>query len=130
MMYFLHSPAAPLSVHVHECIFLTHNTLPMPPRPPPPPKKAITASYLDHERLVWEQLSGLVRDAAWLESYIAATMLIVKEAAQGVAIALGPSKQPLPAYRDRRDRARVEYGGVADNIDVIAELAPVSRCHC
>jgi hypothetical protein len=31
---------------------------------------------------VWEQLSGLVRDAAWLESYIVATMLLVKETMQ------------------------------------------------
>jgi hypothetical protein len=43
---------------------------------------ALTASYGDQERLVWEQLSGLVRDAAWLESYIVATMLLVKEAMQ------------------------------------------------
>jgi hypothetical protein len=31
---------------------------------------------------VWEQLSGLVTDAAWLESYAAAAMIKVKEAFQ------------------------------------------------
>ncbi|WIA23090.1 hypothetical protein OEZ85_001433 [Tetradesmus obliquus] len=88
--------------------------------------RALLESYEDQERLVWEQLSGLVTDAAWLESYAAATMLKVKEAFQlsglvtdaawlesyaaatmlkvkeafqGVAMALGASKQPLPAYR-------------------------------
>jgi hypothetical protein len=39
-------------------------------------------SYRDQERLLWEQLSGLVTDAAWLESYAAAAMLKVKETMQ------------------------------------------------
>jgi hypothetical protein len=43
---------------------------------------ALLESYEDQERLVWEQLSGLVTDAAWLESYAAAAMLKVKEAFQ------------------------------------------------
>jgi hypothetical protein len=45
-------------------------------------RTALTLSYEDQERLVWEQLSGLVTDAAWLESYAAATMVKVKEALQ------------------------------------------------
>jgi hypothetical protein len=43
---------------------------------------ALLESYEDQERLVWEQLSGLVTDAAWLESYAAAAMIKVKEAFQ------------------------------------------------
>ena len=34
------------------------------------------------EQLVFEQLSGLVRDAAWFKSYMAAAMLVMKEAMQ------------------------------------------------
>lgn len=48
------------------------------------------ASYQDQERLLWEQLSGLVTDAAWLESYAAAAMLKVKETMQ--------VRQGLPAH--------------------------------
>lgn len=39
---------------------------------------------------MWEQLSGLVTDAAWLESYAAATMLKVKEAFQVLAACGSP----------------------------------------
>lgn len=41
-------------------------------------------------------------------------------------LCLGPTKQPLPTHRHRRDRPRVEYGALADNIDLVRELAPVS----
>jgi hypothetical protein len=43
---------------------------------------ALLESYEDQERLVWEQLSGLVTDAAWLESYAAAVIIKFKEAFQ------------------------------------------------
>jgi hypothetical protein len=46
-------------------------------------------SYADQERLLWEQLSGLVTDAAWLESYAGAAMLKVKETMQVRSRCLG-----------------------------------------
>ncbi|GBF88618.1 hypothetical protein Rsub_01333 [Raphidocelis subcapitata] len=85
---------------------------------------AYVDSFREQERLVFEQLSGLVRDAAWLESYCAAALLVVKEAVQAAALCLGPTKQPLPTHRTRRDPARVEYGGLADNTPLVTELAP------
>jgi hypothetical protein len=87
--------------------------------------RAIVESYEDQERLVWEQLSGLVTDAAWLESYAAATMIKAKEAMQGVAVALGPSKQPLPAYRPKPGMSSsVPYGEVGANIKLIKQMSP------
>lgn len=53
-----------------------------------PPAAAAEASYNEQEQLVWETLSGLVRDAAWLKSYVAATLLAVKETLQ-VRLVLG-----------------------------------------
>ena len=50
--------------------------------PPPHTHTALMDSYADQERLLWEQLSGLVTDAAWLESYAGAAMLKVKETMQ------------------------------------------------
>lgn len=44
---------------------------------------------------------------------------------QAAALCLGPTKQPLPTHRTRRDPGRVEYGGLANNIPLITELAPV-----
>lgn len=46
---------------------------------------------------------------------------------QAVAMCLGPTKQPLPTHRQRRDRAHVPYGGIGANTHLVAELAPV-RC--
>jgi hypothetical protein len=55
-----------------------------------PVSSALMDSYRDQERLLWEQLSGLVTDAAWLESYAAAAMLKVKETMQvGASIGEG-----------------------------------------
>lgn len=65
------------SDHHRPDLLSSHTRTHLPPTP-----TALTASYGDQERLVWEQLSGLVRDAAWLESYIVATMLLVKETMQ------------------------------------------------
>lgn len=48
--------------------------------------------------MLYEQLSGLCRDAAWLKSYIAASEVITKEAMQIATVGLGPSKQPLPSF--------------------------------
>jgi hypothetical protein len=75
------------------------------------------------------QLSGLARDAAWLESYIAGAMLVVKEAVQAAALCLGPTKQPLPTHR-KALAAGVRHGAVADNAPLIAELAPVGWVSC
>jgi hypothetical protein len=44
---------------------------------------------------------------------------------QGAALMLGPTKQPLPAYKAHRDRAAVEYGGIAHNMPLVAQMAPV-----
>ncbi len=43
-------------------------------------------SYQEMEQLVWEHLAGLCRDSAWLKSYIAAALLITKEAVQVCAL--------------------------------------------
>jgi hypothetical protein len=46
---------------------------------------------------------------------------------QGVALALGPSKQPLPAFRERSyTSSTLQYGDVGENVAVIREMAPVS----
>jgi hypothetical protein len=42
----------------------------------------VEASFKEQEQLVWEQLSGLVRDAAWLKSYVVSSLLVFKEAMQ------------------------------------------------
>eukprot|EP00879_Flechtneria_rotunda_P000161 GHRR01000231.1.p1 GENE.GHRR01000231.1~~GHRR01000231.1.p1 ORF type:complete len:691 (+),score=298.64 GHRR01000231.1:288-2360(+) len=86
--------------------------------------RAILESYEDQERLVWEQLCGLVTDAAWLESYAAAAMLKVKEAMQGVALALGASKQPLPAYRGAGAPSVARYGEIGGNQPLIQQMSP------
>jgi hypothetical protein len=38
---------------------------------------------------------------------------------------MGHTKQPLPTHRMRRDRTRVEFGGIGDNSYLVTELAPV-----
>lgn len=49
---------------------------------------------------------------------------------QGVAVALGPSKQPLPAYRSsvyqEATGGRTRYGDIGDNLPLIAQMSPVS----
>lgn len=49
----------------------------------------------------------------------------VPSTSQGAALMLGPTKQPLPAYKASRDRAAVEYGGLAHNMPLVAQMAPV-----
>ncbi len=49
--------------------------------------------------------------------------------AQGGALALGPCKQPLPAYPNRRSKS-LRYGEIGDNIDLIKEFSPVSWLWC
>ena len=75
---------------------------------------------------MWEQLSGLVRDAAWLEAYGAAVMLLVKETMQAAVLVMGPTKQPVPGYLHARDKG-VAYGEVAGNLDLVRQMGPVSE---
>ncbi len=37
---------------------------------------------MEQEQLVFEQLSGLVRDAAYFKSYVAAALLVIKDTLQ------------------------------------------------
>ncbi|MEW5313821.1 MAG: hypothetical protein WDW38_005358 [Sanguina aurantia] len=83
--------------------------------------EAVQASYNEQEQLVWEQLAGLVRDAAWLKSYMAGAFLVVKEALQAAAVALGPCKQPLPGYGLEVSSAN-EYGAMGENGSLIASV--------
>lgn len=80
-------------------------------------------TYEEQERLVWEQLSGLVRDAAWLKSYVAGAILVVKESLQGAAAGLGESKQPLPGFELLSGLAQ---GSIADNMHYIERMPTVS----
>ncbi|KAF8056124.1 zntD [Scenedesmus sp. PABB004] len=106
--------------------------------------RAVLESYEDQERLVWEQLSGLVVDGSWLESYAAAVMAGPRArgadargrprhaaARQGVALALGPSKAPLPAFRSGPYAAAAggggraqHYGAVGDHTAVLSQMSP------
>ncbi|MEW5300709.1 MAG: hypothetical protein WDW36_003619 [Sanguina aurantia] len=86
--------------------------------------EAVQASYNEQEQLVWEQLAGLVRDAAWLKSYMAGAFLVVKEALQAAAVALGPCKQPLPGYGLEVSSAN-EYGAMGG--ERVADRACPSR---
>lgn len=83
---------------------------------------AIRASYEEQERLVYEQLSGLCRDAAWLKSYIASSLIISKEALQTVVVTMGPTKQPLPSFGVERAVVK-EHGAVASN-EALAAAGP------
>lgn len=76
---------------------------------------------------MWEQLSGLVRDAAWLKSYLVGSLLLFKEMMQATLLALGPTKQPLPGFGAARTGAlhMPEYGAVGDNIQVVSQMVQV-----
>ncbi len=79
---------------------------------------------------MWEQLSGLVRDAAWLKSYLVGALLVFKEMMQAALLALGPTKQPLPGFGAARTGALpvAEYGAVGDNtLLAFGEMAQVGR---
>ncbi len=85
---------------------------------------------------MYEQLSGLCRDASWLKSYIASALLISKETFQASALALGPTKQPLPSFGLERAIVK-EHGAVSDNTALAAgmpkvgpEAAAGSGCWC
>lgn len=71
------------------------------------------------------QLSGLCRDAAWLKSYIVSSLCLTKEAMQVSVVGLGATKQPLPSFGAERCKVR-EHGELKDNVDLAAELPPVS----
>ncbi|PNH06117.1 hypothetical protein TSOC_007554 [Tetrabaena socialis] len=51
--------------------------------------EAVQVSYREQEELVWEHLSGLVRDAAWLKAFVAGSMLDIKEALQALVLCSG-----------------------------------------
>jgi hypothetical protein len=82
---------------------------------------AAKRSFDEVERLLYEQLSGLCRDASWLSAYMAAAQLAVKEAMQKSVISLGPSKQPIPSFRHRQ----AEHGAVAENGELAAQMPEV-----
>ncbi|KAG2429029.1 hypothetical protein HXX76_011271 [Chlamydomonas incerta] len=82
--------------------------------------EAVQSTYREQEDLVWQHLSGLVRDAAWLKAFVAGAMLSVKDALQATAIALGPCKLPLPAFP--RFNAGGEYGSIGDPSPLIADV--------
>ena len=53
---------------------------PSPPRPALP--AAVLAAFKEQEALLYEQLSGLCRDASWLKSYMVAALVAGKDAFQ------------------------------------------------
>ncbi|KAG2495185.1 hypothetical protein HYH03_006791 [Edaphochlamys debaryana] len=81
---------------------------------------AVQSSYQEQEELVWQHLSGLVRDAAWLKAFVAGALLDIKEALQASAVALGPCKLPLPAFP--RFNAGGEYGAIGDPSPLVADI--------
>ncbi|KAG2449931.1 hypothetical protein HYH02_000035 [Chlamydomonas schloesseri] len=87
--------------------------------------EAVQSTYREQEDLVWQHLSGLVRDAAWLKAFVAGAMLSVKDALQATAIALGPCKLPLPAFP--RFNAGGEYGAIGDPSPLIADVPDVLK---
>jgi hypothetical protein len=73
---------------------------------------------------VYEQLSGLCMDASWLKSYMASALLVSKETFQATALALGPTKQPLPSFGLERAAVKT-HGAVASNEALAAEMPKV-----
>ncbi|KAL6763556.1 hypothetical protein V8C86DRAFT_2491623 [Haematococcus lacustris] len=55
--------------------------------------------FSTEEALLYEQLSGLCRDAAWTKSYVASSLLMTKELIQESVFNLGDTMQPLPACK-------------------------------
>ncbi len=110
------------------CFACPTAALPRSHQPPPPhTHTAVEISFKEQEALVWEQLSGLVRDAAWLKSYLVGALLLLKEMMQATLLALGPTKQPLPGFGAARTGALhiAEYGAVGDNTQVVSQMAQV-----
>ncbi|KAJ9522437.1 hypothetical protein QJQ45_008270 [Haematococcus lacustris] len=91
--------------------------------------EAVAESYREQEQLVYEQLSGLVRDAAYFKSYVAAGLLVVKDTLVATLVALGPAKRPLPGFSDREvegEEVEGAYGRSAALNDLIEDLPPVA----
>ncbi|KAJ9507305.1 hypothetical protein QJQ45_006242 [Haematococcus lacustris] len=89
--------------------------------------EAVAESYREQEQLVFEQLSGLVRDAAYFKSYVAAGMLVVKDTLVATLAGLGPAKRPLPGFSDREaEDEEGAYGRYAALNDLIEDLPPVA----
>ncbi|KXZ51084.1 hypothetical protein GPECTOR_14g68 [Gonium pectorale] len=86
---------------------------------------AVQSTYREQEQLVWEHLSGLVRDAAWLKAFVAGALVSVKEALQASALALGPCKLPLPAFP--RFTLGAEYGAIGDPAPLIGDVPDVVK---
>lgn len=57
-------------------------SLPLPLSLPPLPQTAARADYVECEKLIAEQLTGLQRDAAWTKSYVVSSLLLTKETMQ------------------------------------------------
>ncbi|KAL6756360.1 hypothetical protein V8C86DRAFT_2648798 [Haematococcus lacustris] len=92
--------------------------------------EAVAESYREQEQLVYEQLSGLVRDAAYFKSYVAAGLLVVKDTLVATLVALGPAKRPLPGFSDREvegEEVEGAYGRSAALNDLIEDLPPMVK---
>ncbi|GAX82784.1 hypothetical protein CEUSTIGMA_g10210.t1 [Chlamydomonas eustigma] len=79
--------------------------------------QALTGSFEDQEELVFEHLRGLVLQAPWLKSHLAASFIAVKETVQASLVALGPCMQPLPNCTKERCLV-TDFGelGVCDHL--------------
>ena len=105
--------------------------------PYPPPRKAVTMSYEESEKLLCDYLTELVKETAWLRSYVAAASLVFKEALQASMVALGPCRQPLPGCFPPVGEDGEELA-VAGNLALAAGVPevlwhgrhPLTRCHC
>lgn len=74
------SPAtSPKSTHQHQHLLHHH---PINPINNNLTRTAARQDYVHLEGLIASQLSGLVRDAAWLKSYMVSSLLLTKEAMQ------------------------------------------------
>ncbi|MEW5301086.1 MAG: hypothetical protein WDW36_003967 [Sanguina aurantia] len=82
---------------------------------------AVADSFHEQERLMYEQLSGLCRDASWLKSYEVSALCIIKEAFQTATSCLGATKQPIPSFGHERCSG-IQHGDVADNVSLIADV--------
>eukprot|EP00798_Chlamydomonas_sp_ICE-L_P014045 gene14045-19982_t len=71
-------------------------------------------SFHEQEHFVFQQLRGLVFDAAWFKSYVASSLLVLKETMQVMLVGLGACKQPLPGFTMEQCGAGegVVYGAV------------------
>lgn len=88
---------------------------------------AAYSSYKEQEMVVYQQLKGLVLEAAWFKSSIAATMLIVKDALQASLFAFGPCKLPLPGFN--KERSGGESGVVGPLTDLIQDVPEVLKAY-